>query len=100
MSMALAVDVEPTTIQPVQDEIGCAVARWRQAAHGEGNAGFYQLAIELKKMGMSDPEIKTLLIGEAKFGRSPAKRTSQIPSIMASLASWKMPRLCDLPTAR
>ena len=87
-------DVESPAIQPDRyamdaTRLDAAIASWRLAGAGEGNSKFYQLGIELKMMGKSNSEIKTILKTEARLARSPAERERQIPSIMASLASWK-----------
>jgi hypothetical protein len=94
MNIALTTDVEPTTIQPDRGEVDqagleSAIASWRKAAPGDGGRQFYLLAVETKKMGLSAFRIKAMLTGEARFGRSPAERTAQIPSIMSSLSKQK-----------
>jgi hypothetical protein len=62
-----------------------AIKKWRQAEPGRGNDQFYLLAVELKRLGLTESEIKQTLVQEANFGRSPAERQDQIPSIMNSL---------------
>ena len=62
-----------------------AIAQWRSAPPGTGNAAFYRLAFRLKAAGMEDTDIRITLEQEAAFGQSPAERRAQIPSILASL---------------
>ena len=62
-----------------------AIAQWRSAPPGTGNAAFYRLAFRLKSASMNDYEVRATLEQEAAFGQSPAERRAQIPSILASL---------------
>ena len=62
-----------------------AIDKWRATPPGQGNEQFYLLALELKRLGATDEEIEQTLLQEASFGRSPAERRNQIPSIMRSL---------------
>ena len=62
-----------------------AIAQWRSAQPGTGNAAFYRLAFRLRATGINDYEVRATLEQEAAFGQSPAERRAQIPSIMVSL---------------
>jgi hypothetical protein len=64
-----------------------AINTWRSSvAHpGQGNEMLFDLALSLRRAGMSLPEIEVKLREEAQFGRTPTERLAQIPSIMASL---------------
>ena len=63
-----------------------AVNTWRSSAHpGQGNEKFFNLALSLRRAGMSHHEIERTLRAEAQFGRTPSERLAQIRSIMVSL---------------
>ena len=46
---------------------------------------FFDLALSLKRAGMSFQEIEGMLHSEAQNGTTPKERLAQIPSIMSSL---------------
>ena len=64
-----------------------ATKQWKQSREhpGTGNDGFFSLALSLRSAGMSIDEIERKLHEEARYGRSPGERRSQIRSIMQSL---------------
>ena len=70
-------------------EMAAAIAQWRGSPPGMGNDAFYALAMELARLGMTTNEVEQILLQEAHFGRSPAERRNQIPSIIRSLATQR-----------
>jgi hypothetical protein len=56
-------------------------------APGDGNSGFFELAVELRGAGMSMAEIDATLGQELQFARSPDERLRQIPNIMDTLTA-------------
>lgn len=66
-----------------------ATRMWRESRQypGEGNTRFFEYAVSLRTAGMSLDETELKLAEEAKSGRSPRERVSQIPSVMATLRS-------------
>jgi hypothetical protein len=58
---------------------------------GEGNVRFFNCAISLRSAGMSLKDIEQKLRDEAEFGRTPAQRRAQIPSIMNTLRRPRPP---------
>jgi hypothetical protein len=62
-----------------------AISEWRAALPKHGNREFFYLALRLRRAGLSDYEIETMLKTEAAFGRSPKERKGQVKSIMTSL---------------
>ncbi len=64
-----------------------AVGFWRtsKAYPGQGNEMFFNLALSLRRAGMSLHQIEAKLREEAQYGRSPAERLAQISSIITSL---------------
>ena len=78
----------PALRRPVnENKVQAAIKQWRTSTSipGKGNDMFFQLAVDLRSAGMSLNEIEYTLIDEAKHGRSPSERRTQIPSIMATL---------------
>jgi hypothetical protein len=73
-----------------QEGIASATAQWRMSSNypGEGNARFYRFAQALRRAGLSLIEVQAILLTEARFGRSSAKRIAQIPSIVISLRTY------------
>jgi hypothetical protein len=73
---------------------------WRQSRKhpGEGNARFFNYAVSLRSAGMPLEQIEQKLREEAQYGRSPAERTQQIPSIMQSLRQPRK-KLCLVPSS-
>ena len=64
-----------------------ATRMWRESRHypGQGNDRLFQYAVAMRSAGMSLKEIERKLRDEAKFGRSPQERRTQVPSIMRTL---------------
>jgi hypothetical protein len=64
-----------------------ATIRWHQSREhpGTGNDSFFSLALSLRSAGMAIDQIERKLHEEARYGRSPDERRSQIPSIMQTL---------------
>jgi hypothetical protein len=96
MNMSLVVKDEPpsASIQPAvhqydQARLAEAVAIWRHAAPGQGHQQFWRFAVALKKLGLNTAEIRTILQDEARHGRSPLERTSEIPDILVSLMTGR-----------
>jgi hypothetical protein len=63
---------------------------WRgsKGQHGSGDTMFFTLALCLRRAGLELYEIENTLRSEAKLGRSPEERLSQIPSVMSSLRRY------------
>lgn len=59
-----------------------AVAAWRSAGKGEGNAAFFRLACALAAAGVERVEAQQILHAEAGFARSPSERRGEIKSLM------------------
>jgi hypothetical protein len=77
----------PRGNEPSPDEATIRAAKdiFRLATSGEGNAGFFKLAVALKRAGMSSNELRNALLLEAANARSPVQRKAQISSVMTSL---------------
>ena len=67
------------------DRQQAAIERWRTAPPKTGNAAFFQLGIDLRRTGMTLPEIETVLRQEAEQRSSRKERRRQIKSVMRSL---------------
>jgi hypothetical protein len=65
-----------------------AVAEWRGAAGGDGNAAFFRLGCALDGLGFSHSEIANILRQEAHHGHSPSERRQQIKSILNRLRRY------------
>ena len=94
----------PTAPEPEQEETFCnwsrsadetlvevAIAKWHSAAKGHGNEAFFQLAVDLRGAVLGKDEIESTLRIQAKFSRSPADRLAEIPHIMQSLETSRIP---------
>ena len=77
-------DDQPLAV-PNPSLVDSAIQVWRVTPEHQGNAAFYMLGLKLKQAGLGYPEIKNILVAEAKYAHSPQKRVRQIPSIMNSL---------------
>lgn len=62
-----------------------AIDEWRSTPIGEGDKAFFRLAVKLKKLGLSDFDIRNTLNTEALYGKSPRERKAQVPHIMKSI---------------
>ncbi len=67
------------------DRQQAAIGQWHSARAENGNAAFFQLAVEMRGAGMSMIEIEATLWQESAHGRHPAERRSQIKGIMRTL---------------
>jgi hypothetical protein len=94
-TVPLQPDIE--TIQPDFQSSGVdevlvqsAIQTWRSSKgqQGKGNSMFFDLALTLKRAGMSFQEIEGMLRSEAQNGTTPKERLAQIPSIMNSLSRY------------
>lgn len=56
--------------------IQSATDRWRSTPRGHGNKGFYRLAQDLRRAGLSNDEIRTRLDIEATYAASPKDRAA------------------------
>jgi hypothetical protein len=68
-----------------QARVGRAIAAWRAIPKGQGNEGFFRLALECKRAGLDPRQVEEVLQNEAEFARSPSERKSQIAGILESL---------------
>jgi hypothetical protein len=84
--------IEPYFQSPGVDEVlvQSAIQTWRSSKGqlGRGNEMFFDLALTLKRAGMSFQEIERTLHSEAQNGTTPKERLAQIPSIMRSLGRY------------
>jgi hypothetical protein len=62
-----------------------AIARWRSAGPKEGSRAFFQLAVDLRGVGLAMDQIEAVLRQEASYARHPDDRRRQVKFIMRGL---------------
>jgi hypothetical protein len=63
-----------------------AIDKWHTTPANGGDAGFFQLGVDLRHAGLTMPDIEAILWQEAGQARHPSERRSQIRSIMRTLS--------------
>ena len=86
--------VQPGALGDAVDEalVERAKEAWRGSTGqpGRGNQMFFNLALSLRRAGMSRRGVEHTLRSQAESGRHPKERKAQIPSILASLHRFKV----------
>jgi len=66
--------------------VDAALMKWRNTPKGHGNKSFFDLAVGLRRAGLSLQEIRPHLCREACTARSPHDRKADINGIMKSIS--------------
>ena len=81
-------EISPAGVDEVLVQSAKDIWRASKGQPGRGDEMFFNLAMSLRRAGMSLCEIENTLRSEVQFGRTPKERLSQVSSIMSSLRRY------------